>query len=332
MTDRELKIWENLYQTAKRVAALKPWELFYDSELLCVESDEFLHPIYFSILGKSGVQKGIAVYMNPAGAYGLNKILSGYPVPEAQLVRYHDCLSMLVRGNDDLTKRDISRLNRLKLSNDKDTLYFRRYEYGYCPDLPNADECESLTKMLAMLETLLNTYIDDAIDIDFNTQMLKLSSQNNVTKIEAAELKIIAKDAYDLHVTNDSLMKRLKSRPRSMTQLELDIAFLKPAIRDDKFRKPFPARVLLLTDAGKGTIIINEPVSPVDDEFGTLVTALVKYVDRVGRPKSVIIRDDYIERALADTCRRLGIELKISPELHYIDRIVSEMNQHLTKH
>lgn len=329
MTNKELEIWKTLYQTAERVAALKPWELLYDSNLLCAQSDEFSHPIYFSIMGKSGIQKGVAVYMNPAGAYGLNKILSGYPVPDAQLVRYHDCFSMLVRGDDELTKRDISRLNRLKLPNDKDTLYFRRYEYGYCPDLPNAEECVSLTKMLAMLETMLNAYINDSIDINFDTQMLKLTSQNNETNIEATEVKIIAKNAFDLHITNDKLIKQLKSRPKVMSQLELDIAFLKPAIKDDKFKKPFPARVLLLCDTGEGTIIFNEPVAPTDDEYGTLITALVEYVDQVGRPKAIIIRDDYIERALSDTCKRLGIEIKISPELPFTDNIVFSMNQQL---
>lgn len=333
MNKSELEIWKRLYDTASEISDMQPWESLGDTDLFCMELEKFPYPVYFNFLGKTGGRKGIVVYANPVGVYGFAKMLGGYPIPNEQLPRYQDSLTMFVRGNDKLTNRDISILNQLEQDSDSENcLYFRRYEYRYCPSVPNAEEAERFAEMLDGLKYMLNVYFENDIEIDFSSHMLKLSrnEQSGDLTLNSVQGKLPLDSSRTLHITNKLLMNKLEKRPAAEAKLELDLCFLKPTIHDIKFKKPFYARVLLMTDVDKSSVILNEPVHPEEDEYGMLITALVRYVEEAGKPQVIFVRDGYIKRALSDTCAKLNIMLVVSPKLPSIDKLVEKMNTDLT--
>ncbi len=332
MNKNELKIWERLYKTASEIKDMSPWKKLGDTDLFCIELKEFPYPIYFNFLGKTGRSQGIVGYANPAGVYGFAKMLDGYPIPNAQLPRYQDSLAMFVRGNDTITNRDKNIMNQLGYdSESEDCLYFRRYEYRYCPSILNIEEAERFAQILDNLKYMLNTYFESNIEIDFSSNMLRLSrdEKNGELVLNSVPGKLRTGSSRVLHITNESLMIKLKKKSKVEAKLELDLCFLKHPIRDIKFKKPFYARVLLMTDVGRNSVILNEPVTPEEDEYGMLITALVRYVEQAGKPQVIFVRDGYIKRALSDTCNKLDIMLVVSPKLPGIDKVVELMNDEI---
>lgn len=329
MNKSELQIWKRLYNTASEIRDMKPWRRLGDTDLFCMELEELPYPVYFNFLGKTGGRRGIVVYANPVGVYGFAKMLDGYPIPNEQLPRYQDSLTMFVRGNDELTNRDISILNQLEQNTESENcLYFRRYEYRYCPSVPSAEEADRFAKMLEGLKYMLTAYFENDTEIDFSSHMLKLSrdKQTGELTLNSVQGKLPLGGSRVLHITNELLMNKLKKRPSVEAKLELDLCFLKQTIQDIKFKKPFYARALLMTDTDKSSVLISEPVNPEEDEYGMLITALVRYVEQAGKPQVIFVRDGYIKRALTDTCAKLNIMLVVSPKLPSIDKIVEEMN------
>lgn len=53
--------WSLLYETAARIKELKPWEKFWDMDIVAVQDGKEEDTIFFSILGKGGDCYGISV-------------------------------------------------------------------------------------------------------------------------------------------------------------------------------------------------------------------------------------------------------------------------------
>ena len=54
--------WKKLYDVATRIRELKPWEDFWDLDLICLREGEKEDAAFVSILGKGGEYYGIVVY------------------------------------------------------------------------------------------------------------------------------------------------------------------------------------------------------------------------------------------------------------------------------
>ena len=59
---------KNLYETATRIRERKPWEEFWEMDLIGIQ-EEGKKPVFFNLLGKEGNGCGIVVY---EGYEGLN--------------------------------------------------------------------------------------------------------------------------------------------------------------------------------------------------------------------------------------------------------------------
>ena len=57
-----LEQWGALYEAAARIKDLKPWEKFWDMDMIGVQNGEEEDTVFFSVLGKGGECYGIAVY------------------------------------------------------------------------------------------------------------------------------------------------------------------------------------------------------------------------------------------------------------------------------
>ncbi len=67
-----LEQWKLLYAAATRIKALKPWEKFWDLDLIGIRYGAEEDTVFFSILGRGGDCYGISVY---EGYKGLNSFL-----------------------------------------------------------------------------------------------------------------------------------------------------------------------------------------------------------------------------------------------------------------
>lgn len=66
---RRAEEWKVLYEAATRIGELKPWEKFWDLDLIGIRYGEEDDMVFFSILGRGGGCYGLVVY---EGYEGLN--------------------------------------------------------------------------------------------------------------------------------------------------------------------------------------------------------------------------------------------------------------------
>lgn len=331
MDKNELKVWEKLYNLATEIMAMEPQKIFSETDILTMKHDSFVNNIYFNILGQNEKRQGIVVYSSSCGIYGFNKMLTGYPVPREQFPRYQDSFAMFKANKDELINHDKVVLDAVYEESPENPFIFRRYEYKFCPAVFSVAEAEIMIKFLSALKYMIENYKADNIEMDFSNNMLCLYMDNNdnVKKLISKPKKVDYGDIPYLHITNENLMKKLSSAKKVNSKIEIDLCFLKKPISDVRFKKPYYARVLLMTDADKKSVIINEPINPIEDEYGCLITALVRYVENAGIPHVLFVRDGYMKRALYDTCKALGIMLIVSPKLAACDIITAKMNDEL---
>lgn len=67
-----LEQWGALYEAATRIKEKKPWEKFWDMDLIGIRDKEAEDTVFLSILGKGGDCYGIVAY---EGYEGLNSFL-----------------------------------------------------------------------------------------------------------------------------------------------------------------------------------------------------------------------------------------------------------------
>ena len=60
--EASLEQWKVLYEAATRIKELKPWEKFWDMDLIGICSGDEEDTVFYSILGRGGDCYGIAVY------------------------------------------------------------------------------------------------------------------------------------------------------------------------------------------------------------------------------------------------------------------------------
>lgn len=60
--EASLEQWKILYEAATRIKELKPWEKFWDMDLIGIRYGADEETVFFSILGHGGDCYGIAVY------------------------------------------------------------------------------------------------------------------------------------------------------------------------------------------------------------------------------------------------------------------------------
>lgn len=82
-------------------------------------------------------------------------------------------------------------------------------------------------------------------------------------------------------------------------------------------------QISICTDIDQG-MIINQNISTVEEsnERDEMMNMLIGYVEAYGRPKSVYVRDEFMQSVLADTCEKLNIDLVISNKMLIVDDFV----------
>ncbi len=144
--EASLEQWKVLYEAATRIKELKPWEKFWDMDLIGIRNGAEEDTIFYSILGRGGSCYGIAVY---EGYEGLNSFLmmsmqeSMNFKPEYVMFNQRN-LTCYWGNRDELTNKQRKIIKDLGYSyrGKNQWLYFLSMEPGYYPY--NLDEAEVL--------------------------------------------------------------------------------------------------------------------------------------------------------------------------------------------
>ena len=81
-TPATLEQWKELYDLAIEITKLRPWNSYWNMDLIAVETKKNEEPNFVSIMGKSGTCTGISVYRGMEGYSDFCQICNAdYNVP-----------------------------------------------------------------------------------------------------------------------------------------------------------------------------------------------------------------------------------------------------------
>lgn len=330
-TEAKLEEWRALYDIAIKLKELEPWEILWDMDLITIIESNKKEPCVCSIIGKGGECYGIAAYDGVDSIKGFFEMAYSSEIPSHQLIRYQNNIMCNYGNRDELTtkERDIIKKLDLKFRGKNNWIYFRTFESGYVPYMPNRDEVLEFTKILKHVYMAIDA-LNKGIDVDFkngNTLMRKFDDKNNIWVNSEEEVIMPDMDYPVLILKDELLINRLKKQRQDNSILELDIAYLNSQISDREYDKPLIPRLCMLVDARKGMVLSQNMVTPGDDIVNLIFETVVNYIIQRGRPKNIVVRDAYMASILIDLCEQTDIEVIESSKLHTIDQFVESFYQ-----
>lgn len=332
--EASLEQWGVLYEAASKIKERKPWEKFWDMDLIGICDREEEDTVFFSILGRGGSCYGIAVY---EGYEGLNSYLmlcmqeSMNLAPEYAMFRQRN-LTCYWGNREELTDKQRKIIKDLGYTyrGKNQWLYFQSFEPGYYPYNPDEDEVLRLSRHLQNLELALQHYDQENIEVNFengNMLLLTLDEAGAVSNFREAPLPFTSYQYESLYTTDKELLSDLAGAPKCNMVLEADVSVLGASIADKKYSRPACPALPLVGDALSGMIIKFEMTEPDDDPVITLAEMVIGVIFQIGTPKEIRVSNIIVEAGLKQICDVCRIKLRRVKRLPGLDSFKQSMSR-----
>jgi hypothetical protein len=209
-------------------------------------------------------------------------------------------------------------------------LYFISYEPGYFPY--NMDEAEVLrmSTYLQDLELALHCYNETNIEIDFengNMFLLSFGKDKKTWNFGEEPLPFTSFQFGNLVITEEELLGKLKKVPGCNAVLEAGTDVLGVSVPDKKYDRPANPALLVLGDAGTGTIINCDLLEPDDDPIASLAGGVIDFIFRYGSPKEIRVSNVIVEAGLEQICQVCNIKLRRVKRLPGLEKFIQGMKR-----
>ena len=330
--EASLEQWGTLYEVATRVKAQKPWEKFWDMDLIGIQKGEEKDTTFFSVLGRSGECYGISVY---EGYEGLNNFLMLAMWQELNLSPEYAIFSQknltCYWGNrDELTAKQRKTIKDLGYAyrGKNQWLYFMSFEPGYQPYNMGAEEVLRMSGHLRDLESALQRYESDCVKVDFEQGNMLLANYETNTgnlQLEEAPLPFTDFQLRELLIEDGEILSDLAGAPKCKAVLEAEVAVTGASVADPKYNRPAHLALALLGDAQSGAIVDFCMSEPGDEPILSLAEMLLGFITQYGAPKEIRVSNMIVEAGLEEICRVCGTKLRRVKRLPAIDSFRQSM-------
>lgn len=327
--------WEKLYDAAKRIRQLAPWDDMWDADLITLMLPGRKEPVFCSIMGRNGECYDISIYPGLASLRGFFRITTmpeGSP-PWATLFE-QDCFVCYYGDREELTPKERATLKTLGLRfhGRGEWIYFRHVEPGYYPWHINAEQADLLIQVLQNCAMACMQLRRGELSVDFErgeTLLRFYSPEKELWLNTAAKLPPIPKETFPLSLLgNDLSLARLKKHKRSAAQLEFEITYLPRPVQESREERPYFPRLLLLISKSNG-IILDQNIVEHDRTEEAVLDMLAAYIETSGRPAAIHVRDMRTGRYIADFCKKIGIALVEGQGVPITDAVLNDLGNFL---
>ena len=332
--EASLEQWKVLYEAATRIKELKPWEKFWDMDLIGICSDDEEDTVFYSILGRGGDCYGIAVY---EGYEGLNTFMMLTMQERMNLTSeyamFHQKNLTCYWGNrEELTDKQRKTIKELGYTyrGKNQWLYFLSFEPGYFPYNMNQEEVLRMSEHMQNLELALKCYEEDKVQVNFesgNMFHVVLNEDKEILSRGEAPLPFTAFQYGNLLITDEELLSDLSKVHKCNAILEADVSVLGAAVSDKKYERPANPVLPLLGDGKTGVIIKFEMVEPEEDAMVMLAEILIGFIFQYGAPKEVRVSNVIVEAGLEQVCEVCGIKLRRVKRLPGLEEFKNSMRR-----
>ncbi len=317
-TEREeasLEQWRALYEAAAKIKELKPWERFWDMDLIALkEGDDSAFAV---IMGRGGECYGIAIY---EGLEGLNDFMMLCNREKLNLSQIYtgftqNSLTCYWGDRDELSQEQYRIIKSLgyKFRGKNQWPYFISHKTGYLPYNMDAAEVERMTVYLLRLAQAIAYYDERKFEIDFergNLFCYSLDQETGRWGGTEQPLPFVSYRFVRLDISDEKFERELCEVPQGNRGLDVQIECIPAAIGDEEYERPGAIRMVMLADTTTGMILSADIIHPDEFEGDVLINCILGVIFESGRPREIRICNDIIENYLCDLCKVAKIKLK----------------------
>lgn len=324
--EASIEQWKTLYEAGTRIKELKPWEKFWDMDLIGIRYGTEEDIVFFSILGRGGDCYGISVY---EGYEGLNSFLmltmqeSMNLAPEYAMFNQRN-LACYWGNRDELSEKQRKIIKELGYTyrGKNQWLYFLSFEPGFYPYNMDEEEVLRMSEYLQDLELALRYYDETDMQVDFesgNMFLFSFGKDKKTWNFGEEPLPFTAFQFGNLLITDEDMLSNLAKAPKCNAVLEADVSVLGASVTDKKYDRPANPALSLLGDANTGTIIKFEMLEPEDDAIVMLAEILIGFIFQFGAPKEIRVSNVIVEAGLEQICNVCGTKLRRVKKLNGLE-------------
>lgn len=293
-------------------------------DLITILLPEYKQPFYCSIMGRNDECFAIGIYSGFDEINNFYEMLKNRDIPSMQMIRYQNNIMCYFGNRDELTKKELQLIKDLglKFRGKNEWVYFHSFKTGYSPYIIDKQEVLKVTLVFKQLFMALRAIIEKRVEVDFekgNTLFRRYDDKKELWCTFQAPIIIPPKEYYEPAIKDEILMAKINKQKNIQDEIEIDTLYLNSSINDKMFERPIIPKLLIIADRQSGLLIDQKMLSPKDDEVQEILNCVINYFFKAGKPKTIYVRDKFIEGLLLDLCERTNISLKIKGKLKAID-------------
>lgn len=320
---------ERLLAASHALAALQPWDLLAEEQMILVEDPAGKETHCCTAIGTLGESFGLIVFLGHEG-FSFVRRMQASEGDTSQYLAGNRSLSLEFVPRPELEPPDREMLKALAFKSARGALVpqFRSLRPGYLPWFVNESEGRTLALCIDSVNRLLaGQPLEKLLDY--------WPRPNSYPLITSAGVEIVNRwpepEALPLPANFDRehLNQVIRRGLRVSGTIEADFFHFPIPIGKPNERK-MAVRMALAADAASGMIFPPATAEPDRAEADVLAATILTAVDSSGAiPAAIVVRTPRQKAALASLAESLGAELRFSSELPAVDNARESLLNHL---
>lgn len=316
MQGAAIEAWGKLYEVATRIKEKKPWEEFWEMDLIGIQEEEGKKPVFFNILGQKGKDYGIVAY---EGYEGLNDFFLLLEKEKLNLSSEYvlfnqNCLAAYWGSRQEMSEEQRQLVKDLgyKYYGKDQWLYFMSHCKGYFPYMLNEEEVGRMTNYLSLLERALECWDQDPVSVDFEHGNIYVYYYDKKQEKWVGKEQTLPFTEYQvsyLEIADEPLVEALKQAPRGNYRLEAEISFSNMLDKEKTKGRALNRKMCLIADADNGRMLKADLMEQEAQAEEWLIQYMVDFILGQGAPEEIRVSNGIVAAILEQVCSLAKIKI-----------------------
>lgn len=340
-----ISVWKDIYQAAAGFRALRPWEMFRDSDVFGIKNPGSEEIGYCCVFGALGEVFALCMYRGGEGLDSHQRTQRGEINPAID-----DCFAMQNAlmaefcDRKELEKEDLAIIRELGFKPQKDGCApaypcFRDYTPGFAPWFISENDARWLTFALRCATDFIEAVEEDGSipEPKMPGHYLVYFPRDNGDKELSWTKKWhlpqpFKKPSFPQMPVDELCIRKILKKPlRQDTPWEIDVFHLSGGVILDRDR-PYYSRCAMLAHKESGFLLGVEMPEPDRQSHLVLRDVLLKAIEQHGLlPAELHVRDELAWKTLKPLTDKLGCALKQKQTLPAILEAKQSLNQQMRR-
>ncbi|MCL2415582.1 MAG: hypothetical protein FWD01_02110 [Defluviitaleaceae bacterium] len=330
-----LKQWGILYEMSRAIRKLAPWNHMGKMDIISIMLPDYKEPVYCSV---NGLAKNEAISISFHLGYDAFETFRFFNATVNDEMHFlmaleQDCLICFFGEEKELERKDIEIIESIELlykieKSENDTIYFRTLKPGHPLWYIDFEQADLLIDAMKNFIAAFTELSDRKIKADFDKGEIIARyylSQKSEWINAVSQLPPLHQKKGHLAIDNELLNAFKNIKKLEDTHLELETAYLPVPIQGDRDLKPILPRFVLMANRANMMLLAHHFIEKEDSVEECMIDMLFQYVQKMGIPSHIYVRDHRTAYYVGDFCEKLGIALVMSKGMPAANMLIDKM-------